>query len=72
MFLQLFQYWFAVERNKLLTANLCGRQDTKNISLFVTGKRNEMKSLKTPLLTEIQCKIGHFLQINTLDSLCTV
>lgn len=30
MFLQLFQYWLAVERDKLLTANLCERQVTKN------------------------------------------
>jgi len=59
MFLQLFQYWFAVERDKLLTANLCGRNEHQR--LFASTKRNEMKSLKTPLPTETEYKIGHFL-----------
>ena len=67
MFLQLFQYWFAVERDKLLTANLCGRN--KHQRLFASTKRNDMKSLQIPWSTEIDNKIEHFLQINTLSTI---
>ena len=43
--------------------------DKKHQSLFAIAKRNEMKSLKTPLSTEIQYKFSHFLQIKTLQSI---
>lgn len=41
--------------------------DKKHQSLFAIAKRNEIKSLKKPLLAEVKYKISYFLQIKTLQ-----